>query len=53
MPCEPRARFAKRACIKAQIDYKRRPSIYGGKPSVAVDNMLDRQFDVDVTTASG
>lgn len=37
------------AGIKAQIDYKRRPSIYGGKPSVTVDNTLDRQFDVAAT----
>ena len=34
--------------IKAQIGYKRRPDIYGGRPSVVVDNTLDRQFDVDV-----
>ncbi len=39
------ARLAKRAGIKAQIGYKRRP--YGGKPSVVVDNTLARQFDVD------
>lgn len=40
------ARLARMAGIKAQIGYKRRPGIYGGKPSVAVDNTLDRQFDV-------
>jgi putative transposase len=34
------------AGIKAQIGYKRRPGSYGGKPSLAVDNTLDRQFDV-------
>ena len=34
------------AGIKAEIGYKRRPGIYGGKPSVAVDNTLNRQFDV-------
>lgn len=32
--------------IKAQIGYKRRPGKYGGKHSVVVDNILDRQFDV-------
>ena len=40
------ARLAKLAGIKAQIGYKRRPGSYGGKPSVVVDNTLDRQFDV-------
>jgi HTH-like domain len=39
------ARLAKMAGIKAQIGYKRRVGIYGGKPSLAVDNTLDRQFD--------
>ena len=34
------------AGIKAQIGYKRHPGKYGGKPSVIVDNTLDRQFDV-------
>ena len=33
------------AGIRAQIGYKRRPGKYGGKPSTAVDNTLDRQFD--------
>ena len=33
--------------IKAQIGYKRRPGKYGGKPSIVVDNTLNRQFDVD------
>jgi len=41
------ARLAQLAGIRAQIGYKRRPGKYGGKPSVAVDNTLDRQFDVD------
>lgn len=41
------ARLAQLAGIKAQIGYKRRPGSYGGKPSVVVDNTLDRQFDVD------
>jgi len=38
---------ARLAGIKAQIGYKRRPGTYGGKPSVVVDNTLNRQFDVD------
>ena len=40
------ARLAKLAGIKAQIGYKRRIGSYGGRPSVVVDNTLDRQFDV-------
>ena len=40
------ARLTRLAGIKAQIGYKRRPGKYGGKPSVVVDNTLDRQFDV-------
>jgi putative transposase len=40
------ARLAKLAGIKAQIGYGRRPSSYGGKPSLVIDNTLDRQFDV-------
>ncbi len=42
------ARLTRLAGIKAQIGYMRRPGSYGGKPSVAVDNTLDRQFDVEV-----
>ena len=34
------------AGIKAQIGYERRPSNYGGKPSLAIDNTLGRQSDV-------
>lgn len=30
----------------ALTGYKRRPGSYGGKPSLVVDNNLDRQFDV-------
>ena len=47
--CSPNrvARLARLAGIKAQIGYKRRPGTYGGKPSVVVDNTLNRQFDVD------
>jgi putative transposase len=41
------ARLARQAAIKAQIGYKRRPGSYGGRPSVVVDNTLDRQFDVE------
>ena len=41
------ARLAKLAGIKAQIGYRRRPGSYGGKPSLVIDNTLDRQFDVD------
>jgi putative transposase len=40
------ARLARLARIKAQIGYKRRTGKYGGRPSVAVDNTLARQFDV-------
>jgi putative transposase len=40
------ARLTRLAGIKAQIGYKRRPGSHGGKPSLAVDNTLDRQFDV-------
>ena len=40
------ARLAKLAGIKAQIGYKRRPGSYGGKPSLVVDNALDRRFDM-------
>ena len=41
------ARLARIASIKAQIGYKRRPGKFGGKPSVVVDNTLNRQFDVE------
>ena len=41
------ARLATLAGIRAQIGYKHRPGNYGGKPSLVVDNTLDRQFDVD------
>lgn len=45
--CQNRvARLALLAGIRAQIGYKRRPGAYGGKPSVVVDNTLDRRFDV-------
>ncbi len=41
------ARLARLAGIQAQIGYKKKPGVYGGKPSVVVDNTLDRQFAVD------
>lgn len=40
------ARLARLAGIKAQIGYKRRATRYGGKPSVAISNTLNRQFEV-------
>ena len=40
------ARLARWAGICAEIGYKRKPGKYGGRPSVVVDNTLDRQFDV-------
>ena len=39
-------RLARLAGIRAEIGYKRKPGKYGGRPSVVVDNTLDRQFDV-------
>lgn len=41
------ARLTQLAGIKAQIGCKRRPCSYGGRPSLVVDNTLDRQFDVE------
>ncbi|MBP2150315.1 putative transposase [Xanthobacter flavus] len=41
------ARLTRLAGIRAQIGYRRRPGHYGGKPSLAVDNMLDRRFDAE------
>ena len=40
------ARLTRLAGIRAQIGYKRRLGSNGGKPSLAVDSTLDRQFDV-------
>ena len=40
------ARLARLAGIRAEIGYIRKPGKYGGRPSVVVDNTLDRQFDV-------
>ena len=42
------ARLTRMARIKAQIGYKRRSGTYGGKPSIAVDDTLDRQFGATV-----
>ena len=42
------ARLSRLAGIQAQIGYRKKPGQYGGKPSVAIDNTLDRQFAVDV-----
>jgi putative transposase len=40
------ARLTKMAGIKAHICCKHRVGIYGGNPSIAVDNTLNCQFDV-------
>ena len=40
------ARLASLAGIRAEIGYKRKLGKFGGKPSVVIDNTLDRQFDV-------
>ena len=46
--CSPNrvAKLAARAGIRAQIGYKRRPGLYSGRPSLVVDNVLNRGFDV-------
>ncbi|WP_319531352.1 IS3 family transposase [uncultured Cohaesibacter sp.] len=41
------ARLASLVGIRAQIGYKRKPGKYGGKPSLVVDNHLNRQFEVE------
>lgn len=41
------ARLASLAGIRAQIGYKRKPGKSGGKPSLVVDNHLNRQFEVE------
>ena len=41
------ARLASMAGIAAQVGYKHRPGRYVGKPTVLVNNTLDRQFEVD------
>lgn len=41
------ARLMRVAGLQAQIGYKK-PGKYGGKPSVVVDNTLDRQFTISV-----
>ena len=40
------AHLARQAGFKAQVGYKRRPGSYGGKPSVVIDDTLDRQVAV-------
>lgn len=40
------ARLARLAGIQAQIGYQKKPGQYGGKPSVVIDNTLNRQFEV-------
>ena len=42
------ARLARLSGIRAQIGYERRPGQYGGRPSLAIDNTLDRRFDPEV-----
>jgi putative transposase len=40
------SRLERLAGARAEIGYKRRSGKYCGRPSVVVDNTLDRQFDV-------
>lgn len=40
-------RVARIGGISAQIGYKPRPGLYGGKPALVADNTLDRQFKVE------
>lgn len=40
------SRLSKLAGIRAQIGYKSRPGHHSGKPSLIVDNTLNRKFDV-------
>ena len=47
------ARLARLAGIQAQIGYKKKPGVYGGKPSIAVDNTLDRQCAIDAPDRLG
>jgi putative transposase len=46
--CAPNtvAKLMRKAGLKAQIGYKRRPGKSGSKPSVAVANQLNQNFDV-------
>lgn len=39
------ARLARKAGIKAQIGYGRRPGVYGGKPAIVAVNQLNQVFD--------
>lgn len=45
MLTEPGGKAVRLAGIKAQISYKCRPRKYGGRPSNAIDNILERQFE--------
>lgn len=42
-----RSAFCKAGRIRSQISPRHRHSKYGGKPSVAADNTLNRQVDAD------
>ena len=41
------ARLMRGEGLRAQVGYRRRPSMRGGKPTVVADNHLARQFDPD------
>ena len=43
------AHLASSAGIAAQIEYKRRPDRYGGKPAIAANNTLDRKHKFDAS----
>ena len=36
----------RREGLRSQTGYRRRPGAYGGKPPVAVPNLLERRFNV-------
>jgi putative transposase len=40
------ARLMRRAGLRSQTGYRRRPGKYGGKPPVAAPNLLERRFNV-------
>lgn len=40
------ARVIRRADIRTQIGYKRRPGSYGGKQPLVINNTLNRRLDV-------
>ena len=39
------ARLMRKEGLRAQVGYRRRPGIRGGRPAVVASNQLDRQFD--------